>query len=186
MTPNNVCPYCGGPVAPERNVCPHCHRALPIPEFRDMPPPSAPSAFSPEPAPPPTPASSPQSPPEPLPGAFPPGGPYPPPPGQPFTAPPADRSDETLATVGLVLSCVGIATCGCLAILCPIGLILSIIAHHRRQSGVTVAGLIVGALGTLYFIASTLIGFYWLGHQMELIRAFERLGVPLPPGFPYR
>ena len=71
----------------------------------------------------------------------------------PRITPPQPHPDDTLGIVGLVLSIIGIIVCcGCLSFLCPIGLILSIVSHNRRQTGITLAGIIVGAIGTLWFI----------------------------------
>ena len=152
------------------------------------PPPQAPggqyqppSAYPPPPGAPP---SGQQPPPQYQPPAAPPPG-YPQP-EPPRITPPTPHHDDSMAIVGLILSILGIACCTCLSILCPIGLILSVVAHNRRQTGVTLAGIIIGILGTLLFVGYAVLQIYLAMHpelQQEMLqRIFEQMGIPVPPG----
>ena len=66
---------------------------------------------------------------------------YPPP------SPPPPRPSETngLGIAGFVVSIVGIFTC----VLCPVGLILSLIALGKQPKGFAIAGTVIGGLGTV-------------------------------------
>jgi hypothetical protein len=50
-----------------------------------------------------------------------------------------------LGIAGFITSLVGLITCG---LLCPIGLLLSLIAIFKRPRGFAIAGLIIGLVGT--------------------------------------
>ncbi|MEM8738780.1 MAG: DUF4190 domain-containing protein [Planctomycetota bacterium] len=54
-----------------------------------------------------------------------------------------------MGTAGFVLSLVGWVTCG---VLCPVGLVLSIIGVRREPRGLAIAGIIIGALGSLFLL----------------------------------
>ena len=55
-----------------------------------------------------------------------------------------------MGTAGFVLSLVGIVlTCG---LLCPIGLILSLIALRRQPKGLAIAGTVIGAIGSVFVV----------------------------------
>src|SRR6056297_1203570 len=64
---------------------------------------------------------------------------------------------NTLGTAGFVTSLVGWVTCG---VLCPIGLLLSVIALFKAPRGMAIAGTIIGGLGSLFvaFVATVGIG----------------------------
>ena len=66
---------------------------------------------------------------------------YPPPP----PAPPLRSQTNGLGIAGFVVSLVGIFTC----VLCPVGLILSLIALKNQPKGFAIAGTVIGGLGTL-------------------------------------
>ena len=174
MTAERKCPHCGNLVGADLNICPHCRRTLPaawVDATQGQWPPATSSPGPEQVSPSQPPPSAPR--------------PYYVPPATPGPVPPAPRPDDSLGIVGLVLSIIGVASCGCLAILSPIGLILSVIAHTRRQTGVTLAGLIIGALGTLLFVVSTIFSLYYVTHQAEVIeQVFRGMGIPLPPNFP--
>lgn len=97
-----------------------------------------------------------------------------------------------MAIVGLILGIAGIllSCCGCGLILCPIGLVLSIVAHNRRPGGLSLAGIIIGSVGTLMFVAYMVYVVYMSAHPAmyeELIkRMFDQMGMPVPPNFPGR
>lgn len=82
----------------------------------------------------------------------------------------------------------GIACCGCLSMLCPIGLIMSIIAHNRRPTGLSLAGIIIGAIGSVVFLVSVGWSIYVTMHpevyEEMMRRLFEQMDIPMPPGFP--
>lgn len=61
------------------------------------------------------------------------------------TLPPVDRAN-TLGVAGFVTSLVGFAFTG--GLLCPIGLILSLIALRRQPRGFAIAGTVLGLLGS--------------------------------------
>ncbi|NSW57058.1 MAG: DUF4190 domain-containing protein [Armatimonadetes bacterium] len=104
----------------------------------------------------------------------------------PRITPPEPPHDDTMGIVGLVFSIVGLLSCGCLPILCPVGLILSIIAQNKRQTGVTIAGIVLGIIGTLVFILSLAWAVYMAMNpelQNQILRQFfDQMGVPIPPG----
>lgn len=60
--------------------------------------------------------------------------------------PPTEAASNTLGLAGFITSLVGIAFTG--GVLCPVGLILSLIALSRRPRGFAVAGVVLGALGS--------------------------------------
>jgi hypothetical protein len=66
---------------------------------------------------------------------------YPPPPAPP----PLQSQTNGLGIAGFVISLVGIFTC----VLCPVGLILSLVALKRQPRGLAIAGAVIGAVGTL-------------------------------------
>ena len=60
-----------------------------------------------------------------------------------------------LGVAGFVLSLLGfLGTCGLLS---PIGLILSLIALRKQPRGLAIAGVIIGAVGSLWFLVALLI-----------------------------
>jgi uncharacterized protein YneF (UPF0154 family) len=67
-----------------------------------------------------------------------------------------------------------------------VGLILSIIAHTRRPSGLSLAGIILGAVGTLAFVGWAVWSVYYISHpeiyEKMLRELFDQMGVPVPPG----
>src|SRR5262249_20147020 len=60
---------------------------------------------------------------------------------------------NTLGLSGFIVSLIGWVTCG---ILCPIGLLLSLIGLSKQPRGVAGAGTIIGAAGTVFLL---LVGF---------------------------
>lgn len=66
---------------------------------------------------------------------------YPPPP----PPPPLQSQTNGLGIAGFVVSLVGIFTC----VLCPVGLILSLIALKNQPKGFAIAGTVIGGIGTL-------------------------------------
>jgi len=187
-----TCPHCGGAVPISRVVCPHCNRTLP--SAGTVPPASSPPAYQ-GPAYASVPTRIPASPPQQQ-SPVPPTPPVPPPyPSQyagyhepPRITPPEPPQDDTMGIVGLIFSIVGLLSCGCLPILCPVGLILSIIAHNKRQTGVTMTGIVLGIIGTFVFILSLIWAVYMAMNpdlQNQILRQFfEQMGVPVPPGLP--
>lgn len=188
MSDERICPHCGGQVSAERIICPHCLRTLPAvgaaePTAAAQPPVAQePAVYVPTPLPPEV-AGAPR-PPQGQP-AFP---MYQPPPGSSGPGVPVAPHDDTLSIVGLVLSILGVACCGCLPILSPVGLILSIISHTRRQTGVTWSGIIIGIIGTILFIISTIFSIYLAMHpemQREMLEKWTKeMGLPPIPGLP--
>lgn len=74
----------------------------------------------------------------------------------PSSSPPSvatsdDAPANGLGLTGLLLSILGVATCGLWVFSIP-GLIVSIIATQRGKSGKAVAGVILGAIGVLEFL----------------------------------
>lgn len=145
------------------------------------PPPQA-WAFVP-PAPPPT---APPPPPA-APGPYqPPPGPYSPPPYPTGPMPPGQ--DSSLGVIGLILAIIGLPFC-CCPLLGPAGLAMCIIAHHKRPTGTSLAGIIIGALATLMFVLYCIFSMYLGMHpawQSEMMRQLMQRGIPVPPNFPGR
>lgn len=122
----------------------------------------------------------------------PPMGPYVPPAGGYAPPPPPRHPDETMGIVGFILALVGLvlSCCGCTLVLCPVGLILCIVSHTRRPTGLSLAGIIIGSVGTLLFVGWAIWSAYYLTHpgayEQILRELFDQMGMPLPPGFPGR
>lgn len=175
MRPERTCPHCGNQAPTDRIICPHCNQTLPsvsAPAYQSPgvpPPPGGPAYAAPQP---PT-----------LQGAYRPPTDYP----LPGYTPPPPPPDDSLGLIGLVLGILGIVCCGCLSVLAPVGLILCLIAHNRRPTGTTTAGIAVGIIGTLLFILSMVWMVYSAMHpelQNEMLRMMEDSGFRFPPGFP--
>ena len=104
------------------------------------------------------------------------------------------RSEDSLGMVGLIMTIAGVVlsccSVGCSLILCPIGLVLCIIAHHRRPTGLSLAGLIIGGFGTLLFILVLAYYAYIAMHpelrDQMMKQFFDQMDMPMPPGFPRR
>jgi len=196
VTRDRACPHCGGSVPVNRVVCPHCNRTLPLagapgeaprpptPTYAQPPPTGPEQPVPPPPQPPPA-----NVPPVPPPG---PGQYYTPPPGYPPAGPPritppGPRHDDTMGIVGLIMSILGLVCC-CIPILGPIGLILSIVAHTKRQTTVTWSGIIIGAIATAWFLMWVASNIYSAMHpelqQQMLEEMFKSLDLPIPDGFP--
>ncbi len=70
-----------------------------------------------------------------------------------------------LGLAGFIVSLVGFVVCG--GLLCPIGLIMSLIALGKRPKGFAIAGIVLGIFGSLWiFVAVFVIG---LGALLALI-----------------
>lgn len=67
------------------------------------------------------------------------------------------RQSNAMGITGLIVSILGLLTCGLLS---PVGLLFSLIGLARRPRGEAVAGTIIGGLGTLAVVA--VIGFFVL------------------------
>lgn len=190
MENERICPHCGGAVPVSRVVCPHCDRTLPSAGI--FPPASVPPPYQGPPyasAPMRIPASAPR-PQAPAPPAPPDSPVYP---SQyasyhepPRITPPEPPQDDTMGIVGLIFSIIGLLSCGCLPILCTVGLILSIIAHNKRQTGVTMTGIVLGIIGTLVFILSLIWTVYVAMNpdlQNQILKQlFDQTGMPMLPG----
>jgi hypothetical protein len=59
-----------------------------------------------------------------------------------------------MGTAGFIVSLVGVLTCG---VLCPIGLILSLIGIGKEPKGLAIAGTIIGAVGSLLIVVLVLV-----------------------------
>lgn len=55
-----------------------------------------------------------------------------------------------LGLAGFIVSLVGFIACG--GLICPIGLIMSLVALTKRPKGFAIAGVVIGALGSLGFV----------------------------------
>lgn len=60
---------------------------------------------------------------------------------------------NTMGLVGFILSLVGLLSCG---LLCPVGLVLSIIGLKREPRGLAVAGTVIGGIGSLGIVIGVL------------------------------
>ena len=81
---------------------------------------------------------------------------------QPHTHHPAPPPSNGLGVAGFVLSLLGfLGTCGLLS---PIGFILSLVALRKEPKGLAIAGVIIGAIGSLWFLfALVIFGFMLMG-----------------------
>lgn len=69
---------------------------------------------------------------------------------------PPRPSGNGMGVAGFIISLVGlILTCG---LLCPIGLIFSLIALGRKPRGLAIAGTILGAIGSLFLVGAFTVG----------------------------
>lgn len=75
-----------------------------------------------------------------------------------------------LGIAGFIVSLIGvIGSCG---LLCPIGLVMSIIALKREPKGFAIAGLILGIIGSLWVIvAAILVGLFGFAFVLAAIGA---------------
>lgn len=89
---------------------------------------------------------------------------YPPPPPSPPPPPPQSQTNG-LGIAGFVVSLVGIFTC----VLCPVGLILSLIALKNQPKGFAIAGTVIGGIGTLLLGAVTV----WIVGTPEALHAIK-------------
>ena len=69
---------------------------------------------------------------------------------QPSQAVIVEQPSNGLGTAGFICSLIGFLTCGTLS---PLGLLFSLIAVFKRPRGFAIAGLILGLLGSWFFIA---------------------------------
>ncbi len=79
-------------------------------------------------------------------------------PNPPFQTPPARAQTNGWGVAGFVVSLVGfLGSCLGGAILCPLGLIFSIIGVRREPRGLAIAGIVLGALGSVWAVVAMLI-----------------------------
>lgn len=78
-----------------------------------------------------------------------------------------DQKSESngLGLAGFIVSLVGFVACG--GLICPIGLILSLVALGKRPRGFAIAGLVLGILGSLWIFV--LFFFIGLGALLALV-----------------
>jgi len=69
--------------------------------------------------------------------------------------PPPRPSGNGMGIAGFVISLVGLLTCG---ILCPLGLIFSLIGLGKQPKGLAIAGTVIGALGSLLLVGILTVG----------------------------
>lgn len=65
------------------------------------------------------------------------------------------RPSNSMGLAGFIVSLVGWVSCG---LLCPIGLLLSLIGLRKDPRGFAVAGVILGALGTVWAVVAVFFG----------------------------
>lgn len=65
------------------------------------------------------------------------------------------RPSNSMGVAGFIISLVGWVSCG---ILCPIGLVLSLIGLRKQPRGFAVAGVILGVLGTIWAVIALFFG----------------------------
>jgi len=70
-----------------------------------------------------------------------------------------DREDSNgLGLAGFIVSLVGLVMCG--GLICPIGMIMSLIALGKRPKGFAIAGVVLGVIGSLgFFLVFFVFGF---------------------------
>ena len=61
----------------------------------------------------------------------------------------AQPESNGLGLAGFIVALVGFIACG--GILCPVGLIMSLVALKRQPKGFAIAGVVLGSIGTLFF-----------------------------------
>jgi hypothetical protein len=62
---------------------------------------------------------------------------------------------NTMGTAGFVVSLVGLLSCG---ILCPVGFVMSLIGLRKQPRGLATAGVVIGALGTIWGVIALIFG----------------------------
>lgn len=65
------------------------------------------------------------------------------------------RQSNSMGLAGFIISLVGWVSCG---VLCPIGLVLSLIGLRKQPRGFAVAGVILGGLGCIWGIIALFFG----------------------------
>ncbi len=89
---------------------------------------------------------------------------------------PEPRRSNGLGIAGFVVSLVGIFSCGLLS---PVGLVLSFVALYRRPRGFAIAGVIIGAIGSICGVFSLIMGFF------SLLLGALGIGAGVAAGAPY-
>lgn len=64
-------------------------------------------------------------------------------------------SSNGFAVAGFILALSGLFCCG--AVLCPIGVVFSLIGLRKQPRGLAIAGLVIGALGTIWGIVQLVV-----------------------------
>jgi len=65
------------------------------------------------------------------------------------------QATNGMGLAGFIISLVGWVSCG---LLCPIGLVMSLIGLRRRPRGFAVAGVVLGALGSIWGVVAVFFG----------------------------
>jgi hypothetical protein len=74
-----------------------------------------------------------------------------------FESPPPPRSGNGMGVAGFVVSLVGLVPCG---LLCPLGLIFSLIGLGRQPRGLAIAGTVIGGIGSLGIVGAVALVLY--------------------------
>ncbi len=64
------------------------------------------------------------------------------------------QQSNGMGTAGFVLSLIGWVTCG---VLCPVGLLFSLVGLNREPRGLAIAGTVIGGIGTLLVVGACLL-----------------------------
>jgi hypothetical protein len=77
--------------------------------------------------------------------------------------PPSDApTSNGLGLAGFIVSCAGLCTGG---FLCPIGFVLSLVGLRKEPKGLAIAGVVIGALGSL--LAIVIVAILFIGTRLE-------------------
>ncbi len=167
------CPHCGREYVDDglMTICPGCQRELPPPE-----PPKRPETQ-------PAGASAEDQREQPSGPAAPPVSPGPPPP--PPVPPPVLSTEPTPAALNLAYWALGLGIAGilCCSPLGPVALWLGIKANKEGAGGTAVAGIVLGAVSTLWLVASFVFGIIYFAvfsSMMAAVIGSGGAGVPHP------
>ncbi|MEO0474463.1 MAG: DUF4190 domain-containing protein [Planctomycetota bacterium] len=106
---------------------------------------------------------------------------YPTQPGQPHTYQYEPPPTNALGIAGFVVSLSGLVVC--MGLICPVGLVLSLIALTKEPRGFAIAGTILGALGTLMGVLAALLfagvlgSGFWLGSYFANSQTYTTISI---------
>jgi hypothetical protein len=85
---------------------------------------------------------------------------------------PPRPSGNGMGVAGFVISLVGLVPCG---LLCPLGLIFSLVGLGRQPKGLAIAGTVIGALGSLMLVGMVTFGWPFMKTGFRFVSATQAI-----------